>query len=448
MRFHSSFAIALWLAAASSAAIADAERKATIAPVGPIQITYLLHFTPEPRGDVVKQGQDLVRSKFPTLKVLKKPDESVAGPAVFIAMLDMAAEDFAPPSTETLKYFGRGVSGEQAEAMQKSNVAAVVTFTYDAADAIAANRRACEVMNELATRTAGLIWDDETRELFTPAALAEKRMLPPEHGFPDVRTHIVIHAYKNTEYIRAITLGLRKFGLPDIVINEFSWSLNDQMGNMINLFAQSLVEGAAPPFGLYDFDVSKLKHDAVRAVYEKHLKDDPHNVAHLTIVTADRDEGDPDNRLIELLFDRYPGKTVHEKHQEFASNFYGSIDTVSYVKHNDAILAASDRARRKLPALRKEFNAGLPPGEQLLLKAPFETASGGREWMWVEVSKWKGSAIVGLLANEPEDVPGLRAGATVKVNEEDVFDYILYRADGSEEGNETGKEIAKFQSGQ
>src|SRR5262249_4972869 len=159
-----------------------------------------------------------------------------------------------------------------------------------------------------------------------------------------------------------------------------------------------------------------------------------HPIAQLTLAKAEPDEGDPENRLLELRFDRYPGKTVHEKHQEFASTFYGSVETVAYVKHNDAIRAASDRARQRLPALRKQFNAGLQPGETLLLKAPFETDDGGNEWMWVEVSSWKGSTIVGLLANEPDHVPGLRAGATVEVNEEEIFDYILNKADGSMEG--------------
>lgn len=448
MKHHLSFAMAVWIASASPgwAATTDIAKKTPVAPAGPIQISYLLHFAPEPRGDVVKQGQNLVRSKFPTLELLTKPDESVAGPAVFIMMLDLdPVQGFATPSMESLKYFGRGVSREQAEAMQKSKVATVVRFTYGPADAISTANLANALMNELATRTAGLVWDDETRELFSPAALVETRLSPLDHGFPDVRDHIVIHAYKNGEYIRAITLGMRKFGLPDIVVNEFSWSLNDQMGNIMNLFAQSLVEGATPPMGRYDFDVSKLKHDALRALYEKNLLDDAHSVAQLTLVNAKADEGDPDNRLLELRFDQYAGKTVHEKQQKFAGSFFGSVDTVAYVKHNQAIEAASDRARLKLPGLRKEFNAGLQPGETLLLKAPFETSDGAREWMWVEVSTWKGNSIIGLLANEPERVPGLRAGATVEVDEQDVFDYILHRADGTTEGNETGKEIEKYQ---
>jgi uncharacterized protein YegJ (DUF2314 family) len=414
-----------------------------IAPVGPIAVTYVLHFAPEPRGDVAKQAQELLQSKFPTLKRLTRQDEVVTEPAVYVAVLNMKAKGLEPPSADSLKYFGRGVTREQAEAMQKSTVAAAVKFTYRTADVYTSLSQQSAVMKELASRTGGLIWDVETRELYTPEALGQRRLGPPDHGFPDLRDHITIHAYKDNEYVRAITLGMKKFGLPDIVIGEFAWSLNNQMGITINLFAQSLIEGATPTLGAYDFDVSKIKHAGLRAVYEKNLLDGAQPVALLTLANAIPEEGDPDNRLLELRFDRYAGKTVHEKHDKFAGTFYGSVDAVARVKHNGAILAASERARKRLPALRKAFNEGLEPGERILLKAPFERPTGGHEWMWVDVSSWKGDDIKGLLDNEPEGIPDLHGGATVKIREQDVFDYIRYKPDGTKEGNETGREIEK-----
>jgi uncharacterized protein YegJ (DUF2314 family) len=71
------------------------------------------------------------------------------------------------------------------------------------------------------------------------------------------------------------------------------------------------------------------------------------------------------------------------------------------------------------------------------------THDDSNEWMWVELSVWKGFSMTGLLRNEPDKLPGLHAGATVKVNHADVFDYVLYTADGTEEGNETGDPIEK-----
>ena len=115
------------------------------------------------------------------------------------------------------------------------------------------------------------------------------------------------------------------------------------------------------------------------------------------------------------------------------------------VNHDQAILAASKQAKEKLPQLRRDFNAGLEPGEYIYVKAPFETPDDGTEWMWVEVMRWNDGEILGLLKNEPVYIPDLRGGSEVRVDEADVFDYIRYFADGSEEGNETGKLIQQSQ---
>ncbi|REN17115.1 DUF2314 domain-containing protein, partial [Mycobacterium tuberculosis] len=88
-------------------------------------------------------------------------------------------------------------------------------------------------------------------------------------------------------------------------------------------------------------------------------------------------------------------------------------DSVTRVKHNDELLAASKAATAQLPKLREAFAKGLQPGEYILVKAPFTTRDGGNEWMWVEVARWNGDAIEGLLKNEPVDVPGLHAGQMV-----------------------------------
>ena len=105
--------------------------------------------------------------------------------------------------------------------------------------------------------------------------------------------------------------------------------------------------------------------------------------------------------------------------------------------------AASRQAQAKLPALRAAFNKGLAPGEFIQVKAPFDTPEGGHEWMWVEVISWDGDKIKGLLKNEPFSIPTLHGGQTVEVSQAKVFDFIHRLADGTEEGNETGRLIEK-----
>ncbi len=123
---------------------------------------------------------------------------------------------------------------------------------------------------------------------------------------------------------------------------------------------------------------------------------------------------------------------------------FGSEDSIARVRHDEELLAASARARSRLPELHRAFDAGLEPGEFIMIKAPFKTPSGDREWMWVEVTRWKNSRIEGVLSNDPFEIPTLHAGQVVEVSEDDVFDYIRHHGDGSQEGNETGKLIEKM----
>jgi uncharacterized protein YegJ (DUF2314 family) len=120
-------------------------------------------------------------------------------------------------------------------------------------------------------------------------------------------------------------------------------------------------------------------------------------------------------------------------------------DSVAYTSHDDALEAASAQAKQKLPALQKAFAAGFQPGEYLEVKAPFDTESGGTEWMWVEVTTWQGDRIGGLLDNEPEKVPNLHSGQHVEVRQQDVFDYIRTFPDKRTEGNTTGAIIERIQ---
>ncbi len=125
------------------------------------------------------------------------------------------------------------------------------------------------------------------------------------------------------------------------------------------------------------------------------------------------------------------------------SGLFGADDAIVHTDHDAEILKVSEEARLRLPELQARFNKGLEPGYSLLIKAPFKTDNGGREWMWVEITKWKNESITGILQNDPFEIAKLKAGAIVKANQKDVFDYILYKPDGTYEGNETGKILEK-----
>ena len=124
-----------------------------------------------------------------------------------------------------------------------------------------------------------------------------------------------------------------------------------------------------------------------------------------------REEGDADNRLIEIAFPG-PADEVQVRQVALLGEILGSEDSVAYLAHDAELLAMSRRARTRLIAKHKaRYLKGPPFREHLLVKAPFLTPEGGNEWMWLEVVRWQGHTIRGVLDNDPVEVPSLKAGA-------------------------------------
>ena len=306
-------------------------------------------------------------------------------------------------------------------------------------------RTAVALAGQVAKKTGGLLWDEETREVFTPAKWHDNRLAGWTDGVPDLSSHLTLHAYKHGDLVRAISLGMAKFGLPDIVVDQFPWSSNDSMGSLINLLSQSLAEGAGVRSGgHFDLDIKKIAHKKVRA---RHLEGNQGNALHvakLTLLRAAPEEGDPANRIMAISFARHPGPDVTARQNALLSTLLGSVDSIKSIKHSDELKQASALAHKKLLAMEADFKRGLRPAEYIVVKAPFPTPEGSTEWMWVEIKKWDGQRIDGLLQNDPFDIPTLKAGQSVRIKLSEVFDYIRVHPDGKREGNTTGAIIEKM----
>jgi uncharacterized protein YegJ (DUF2314 family) len=411
-----------------------------------ISFQFAVYFLPVPTNDPLQVLAEVLAGEEEAPTLVNKSEEGADMPVAHAYQLEGVETNYPPPGIKSLQYCGRGLSRDQAEGLQKSRVAFVMNFAHGRAHVWSGLREANLVAEALARRTGGLLWDEETREVFTPDEWDRKRVQAWTNGIPDLSKHITVHAYNSDEYVRAITLGMAKMGLPDVVVESFTWSLSRTMGHLINLFSQSMAEGAViQSSGQYDLDIRTIRNKEVRDPQVSSLKSNATAVAHLVLKEGTWEKGDPRNRLIEIAFDRYPGQDVHAKQEALLSSLFGWEDAIITVKHNEDLLAASRRAKGKLPALRKEFAAGLNPGEFIQVKAPFQTPDGGQEWMWVEITAWEGASIKGMLKNEPFNIPSLHAGQVVKVNQEDVFDFIRHYPDGREEGNETGAIMQKMQ---
>lgn len=409
---------------------------------------YLLK-SPVPAEDPMSAIHEALAKKYPDLKLVDEIPKEPEAMLIRARLQKNGLKEYPPPDMKSLHYFGRGISNDQALALQKSDEVLILDFGHPKDQVWTALRAANMLVEEIARRTGGLVWDEETREVFSPDAWHKKRLAAWTTGAPDVSTQTTIHAYPNGEYVRAITLGMTKLGLPDVVVEDFSWASNAQVGNLINLFCQSIAEGkTSRKPGEFKLDLKTIINSTVRDGQVKSLKANAAAVGCLTLRHGKWEEGDPQNRLIQLAPDKYSGDDVHARQEAMTSSFFGWEDSVAKVHHNEELLAASAEAKAKLPELQQAFTAGLQPGEFIDLKAPFRTSDGGTEWMWVEVNSWRGDKIKGLLDNEPSYIPDLHAGQVVEIRQEDVFDYIRHYPDKHTDGNTTGDIIRKLDKDQ
>ncbi len=394
---------------------------------------FALYFLPEPAHDP-KAALDRLLPRYPSLRRAEKGRDGTVAPA----NLDLA--NYEPPSPETLRYTGRGLSAAQVEALQHTRAVFGLDFSYRPAEGFDVLREAGALMLDLARENAGILWDEETRECFTPDAWEKARVAGWTAGVPHVPLHVTIHLYRNGTLLRAITLGMAKLGLPDVVVNDLAGSNSQPLGSLINLTCQTLAEKRSLDGpGRLAVDVAALSDAALRDSLTKSFQKGATGKGALTLAEGKREKGDADNRLLEIAFPRAAGVQLQEAQSALVASLFGATDAIHYVKHDEELLGASRAQKKKLPALAERFRRGLEPGERVLLKAPFTTDDGGNEWMWVEVISWKGEEIEGILENDPYHVSGLKAGARVTFSQSVVFDFLHYLPGGRTEGNETGK---------
>lgn len=239
---------------------------------------------------------------------------------------------------------------------------------------------------------------------------------------------------------------MRKLALPELAVDEVVATASMPIAWIINSIGQRMIEGQQPDAdGWFDLDLRAIQHPAVRERALADLKSNGTARGRFKLLPAPPEEGDADNRLLTIGFQGYEGPDLSARQDAALSALFGRTDWVKQVTHDDELEAASQRARKKLPALRAVIQRGLRPGELVQVKLPFATPDGGNEWMWVEVLRWNGDTIEGVLSNEPFDVPDLHAGQRVTGSMDDVFDYLYRREDGEVEGNETSAIIERMQ---
>ncbi|MEM7164553.1 MAG: DUF2314 domain-containing protein [Planctomycetota bacterium] len=405
-------------------------------------IEFAVYLLEDLEKDLKAEAEAAAREHAGALKVTTFQNEDPELPALVFHEPEIS--EYRPPDAESIRFSSRGLSEEESKKAPNAKQVLVLTAMTTAPQADSVHRQMLTLTDHLARKLSGLAWDEATRQVFSHQAWNDER-LTWKSGPPQLSEHITMHAYRSGPLIRIVTLGMSKFGLPEVVVNDVPSGSTRGIGNLINLVCQTIYERPRlETSGVLEVSIDRVDNPKTRDVQQTNILDNAKRSAVLIVEYTAPEEGDAENRLIEIVFGNAEGGESPQVAQDRTlSELYGSSDEISMVSHDDELQAASERARTEVLKLKPTFADGPDLNEELLVKAPFETESGGTEWMWVEVVTWKDKQILGILTNDPFEIPDLHAGARVEVDEELLFDYIHRRPDGTQVGNETGEIVRR-----
>ena len=177
-----------------------------------------VYLLPRPAHDPAAALRKALAGQHAQVKPVAELPTEPREPLIYAHLQKNVRQKYRPPSLEYLGHAAHGLSHEQAEGLQKSEQAFILEFAHPKQNVWTALKTANTVVEEIARRTGGLVWDEETREVFSPDAWHQTRLASWTAEIPNVSSQTVIHIYKNDDYVRAISLGMAKMGLPDVVV--------------------------------------------------------------------------------------------------------------------------------------------------------------------------------------------------------------------------------------
>lgn len=100
-------------------------------------------------------------------------------------------------------------------------------------------------------------------------------------------------------------------------------------------------------------------------------------------------------------------------------------------------------ARKTWPEAKKRYLVGLPKGEIFYVSMHIY-ADNTFEHGFLRVTSIKNGIINGTIANEMIELKTVKEGDAYSVKEADLYDWMIAKPDGSEEGNVVGKFIETY----
>lgn len=270
--------------------------------------------------------------------------------------------------------------------------------------------------------------DVDTGRLLDRRAMAELRAEATEAA-PDMSRLIVVEVLDAPEGATLTTRGLARLGLPELRLAEVAAAQVDPSAVWLNATAQAVWEDGLA-------EALEVSASAFASASAREAACGLQGSVRLEYARGNGRAGlaqlvDPQGEFGDC------GTTPEATAPEAPSPAATAQAPEPPAPDSLAMVQARSLARLKGP-VRAAFQAGLPAGDKLMVKAPFQDPAGKLSWLWIGVESWSADdRLAGPLLSAPPPALGLQEGQRVEARLSLLFDYLWKHADGSTEGNET-----------
>lgn len=345
-----------------------------------------------------------------------------------------SAGAFGTPGAEELSWLGRG----EVAGLDEAQELVILSWAGPVAGAPARTLAVGEALLAAAGTEAAWIEDLDTGLVYDTATF--DRALDGLRRSPlDTSSLSVVRSEEDRGALVLRTAGLRRLGLPDLVVGGVSEAQEAEVGVALNATAQAVAEDGLRervPVDRLQVLPSAIAGCAVEGSahlrYARgRLSDGSGALAELTW-RGSVDCGPAEAPLVEAPAAEAPAAEAPAVEAPAAE---APAAEAAPRTLEEAQAAAHRQLRGPVRAAFRGEGAEL---ESLYVKAPFTTPEERVEWLWVEVESWEDPALMaGRLASAPRLEVGVGQGEAVEVPVDYVFDYLLRYRDGREEGNGT-----------
>ena len=260
-----------------------------------------------------------------------------------------------------------------------------------------------------------------------------------------VKSNILIELLDEDGHVWVHSHGMQKFGLPDVEIEGVPKELSSEAVRLILKVCETLVEKRTESSNLSQ--PMELTDPPVTCYFDFRRSDDEGHFPSGSIRIFPTLCGtDPNHELALLeslkLFDKTSNKPFPSKEMINQESRKGKTSSqkvnheLVHLKHK--ILDAHRKARSNLDIFRRSFqDSAFSTNHTHAVKIGFPAQGGQYEWMWVSLDAWRGKSIVGSLENAPLLRKDLRKGVKVRINEAEIFDWVITHGNEILEGGFT-----------